>query len=67
MGHAMEASASVSRASTCAKTFDRRCRYSYVCICISRRVDDVHRQAAVSLQGAGRQIGVLVFELAVEG
>lgn len=35
--------------------------YIYIQACV------VHGQAAVFLQGAGRQIGVLVFDLAIEG
>lgn len=35
--------------------------YVYIQACV------VHGQAAVFLQGAGRQIGVLVFDLAIEG
>ena len=39
--------------------------YTYIYVYIQACV--VHRQAAVFLQGAGRQIGVLVFDLAIEG
>lgn len=46
------------------QTFEQPCKNIYVYIF---RRDAVHRQAAVFLQSAGRQIGVLVFDLAIEG